>query len=250
MAEYSALKHYGSNAIGYGTAGASIGTAIAPGIGTAVGAGIGTVVGLVDAYLTAPDEENEAALIDAMQRGEVSPAEIDYLQRALSSRFGEMRRGLGGQLARRGLADSSIAGRLMAGTYDSERNALADALVARSFQRQGLGFDLAGRRDANDAAIGAGIANTAGQIGDFYLANKKLEAEKNRPIPGYLEGPKPITRKPIGSLRGSGGSQPKSLMPSPGSSSPFLQNLDQLKRPSLTMNPSAGRSGLGQMARA
>ncbi len=242
-------RYTGQQVLGYGASGAGIGTTIAPGIGTAIGAGAGSIVGLVAGLLGSDEEEAERSLAEALMRGEISPDQIGYLERALSGRFGEMRRDLGGQIARRGLADSSIAGRLMAKSYDNERSVLADALVSRSFQRQMLGHELAGRRDQNDAAIGAGITNTVGQIVDLYDARGKLAAEQERPVPNYLRGPSPVTRRPIGSLRGSGGSQPKSLMPSPGSSSPFLKSLDQLKRPSLVMNPSAGRSGNGQMSR-
>lgn len=254
MAEYSAFKHYGSNVLGYGASGAGIGTAIAPGIGTAIGAGVGAVVGVVDAWLTTPNEENESALIEAMKRGEVSPAELGYLERALSARFGEMRRDLGGQLARRGIADSSIAGRLMAKSYDAERQSLADALVGRSFQRQQLGFDVAGRRDAYDAQVGAGITNTVGQIVDLYDARRKLDVERQKPLPDYLKGPRAITRRPASTITGTNGSQPKSLMPSatnpsPGVNYPFLKSTKQLTRPTLKMNPSAGRSGMGQMSR-
>lgn len=234
----------------------------------------------------------------AMLAGEVSPQYTDYLSRQLGQRFNTLRSDVGANLARRGLANTTIGARQINDTYNNERQALSDALAARSMQRQALGFDIANRaagnrlsrlglgynmtqaiganrqhmasqiannrlarsgfgrdtmamQNAQQAAIGQGVAGTVSGIAELYDAQRKLAAEQQQPIPGYLTGPTTPTRKPIGSIAGSGGSQPKSLMKSPGSGSPFLRSMDQLKRPSIVqnMNPTAGRSGFGQMSR-
>ena len=80
-------------------------------------------------------------------RGDIPQSVASALDRRIGSRFDTLRRNQGGQLARSGVLNSSIGGRLMGDTYDSERNALTDSYMNTLMQRQQFGLNLLGAAD-------------------------------------------------------------------------------------------------------
>ena len=62
-------------------------------------------------------------LANQLLRGDIPPSVAASLDRQIGTRFDRLRRNQGGQLARSGILNSSMGGRLMADTYDSQRNA-------------------------------------------------------------------------------------------------------------------------------
>ena len=91
-------------------------------------------------------------LANQMLRGDIPPAMAAAMDRRIGNRFNTLRRNQGGQLARSGILNSSAGGRLMADTYTSERDALANAYLNTMMQRQQLGANLLGRADASRQA--------------------------------------------------------------------------------------------------
>lgn len=107
-------------------------------------------------------------------RGDIPPSVAATLDRQLGTRFDRLRRAQGGQLARSGVLNSTIGGRLMADTYDSQRNALADAYMNTLLQRQGLGLNILGAADAQRRAYQSMGANQLGRLADRNLAYQQL----------------------------------------------------------------------------
>ena len=62
----------------------------------------------------------------------------------------------------------------MADTYDSQRNALADAYMNTLLQRQGLGLNILGAADAQRRAYQSMGANQLGRLADRNLAYQQL----------------------------------------------------------------------------
>lgn len=241
-------------ALGWGTQGAAAGSTIGsffPGAGNIIGAGVGGGIGLVGGFiggLLGADEEIERDnFAETLARGEVDPTYRGYLEEALADRYGELREDMGHQLARRGLADSSFAGRAMGELYSDEQNALASALAGHSMQRIALGNDLLARRSAERGALGANIATTLGEILNYNLAQKGLEMEQNRGRTQYAypigpgAAPAPTRPQPMGSK----GWQPKTTRLGGGKATGMKKPVSPLLR----NNPNAGRSGFGQMRR-
>ena len=240
----------------------------------------GTTDPLYDSILGSPE-------FQASLRGEVAPQQLELLQRQIGDQFSNIRSDVGANLARRGVGKGTIGGRQIANTYDSERQALGDALVRGSLQRQSMGYNVAGQasqnrlarlglgynltsqiaggnrqmagliagnrlsrmgmgqnitagRDAARAQIGHGAVSLIGSAFEHDLARDKLDMERNRGRTQYTRPIGPTTPRPAhypaGQDRPQTGSKPTSLMKRPTS-------------PMLRRNPSAGRSGFGQMRR-
>jgi hypothetical protein len=113
-------------------------------------------------------------LANQMLRGDIPPSVAAAMDRQIGTRFDRLRRNQGGQLARSGVLNSSIGGRLMADTYDSQRRALSDAYVSTMLQRQGLGLNMLNSADASRRAYQQMGANQFGRLADRNLAYKQL----------------------------------------------------------------------------
>lgn len=107
-------------------------------------------------------------------RGDIPPSVAAAMDRQLGTRFDRLRRDQGGQLARSGVLRSSAGGRLMADTYDSQRNALADAYMNTLLQRQQLGLGVLNSADASRRAYTAMGASELGRQRDLDLAYRQL----------------------------------------------------------------------------
>jgi len=117
----------------------------------------------------------------SMLRGEIDPAYNTNLSRAVGDQFGRLRSQMGGQLANRGLANSSLGARQMADTYSSERNALTGALANNQLQRMSMAHGLLSQNAANMAnnrlsRFGLG-AQIAGQAAGNRLSRGALGAQ-------------------------------------------------------------------------
>lgn len=250
-------RYIAQDALSYGATGAGIGSTFGP-VGTAVGGGIGLVVGGVSGWMRGDEAAEQEELAEALTRGEVDPEYRAYLERTLGNRYQALRGDLGNQLARRGLADSSFAGRAMVQTYASEQQSLANALTQASMQRMGLGYDVMAQRNADQAALGQGIAETVGQIANYNLARQGLELEHQRigqtqyrtpagpPASGKMaypyyprfatqgQRPSPNAHRPFGLPEGRGALDANKPIPYQGPTRP-------------TRSPSTGSSGMGQL---
>lgn len=163
MAWRTYLADTGTGLLSGAATGASIGS-LFPGPGTLIGTGLGALLGGLSGFAGAGDTAEHLELAEAMARGEVPTDYQNYLAGQLDDHYGQMRRQLGGYIGRSGLANSSIAGRLMADTYAAQGDALANALTHVSQQRIALGHDLLAQRRAQLAQTGAGIVDVVGML--------------------------------------------------------------------------------------
>lgn len=113
-------------------------------------------------------------LANQLLRGDIPPSVAANLDRQLGTRFDRFRRSQGGQLARSGVLNSTIGGRLMADTYDSQRNALADAYMNTLVSRQQLGLGILNSADASKRSYQNMGANQLGRLADRNLAYQQL----------------------------------------------------------------------------
>lgn len=113
-------------------------------------------------------------LANQMLRGDIPPSVAASLNRRIGSRFDTLRRQQGGGLARSGVLNSTIGGRLMGDTYTSERNALADAYVNSMLARQQLGIGILNSADASRRAYQTMGANQLGRLADRDLQMQQL----------------------------------------------------------------------------
>lgn len=114
----------------------------------------------------------------AMLRGEIDPAYNNALTRSVSGHFAKQRNQLAASLANSGVLSSSAGGRLLADTYNSERDALTNALAGNQLQRMSLAHGLLGSRASAIAGnrlsrLALGY-NTAGQIANNRLSRGAL----------------------------------------------------------------------------
>ena len=116
----------------------------------------------------------DTTLANQLLRGDIPPSMAAAMDRQIGTRFDRLRRQQGGQLARSGVLRSSIGGRLMADTYDSQRRALADAYTNTLLQRQGLGLNLLNSADMSRRALMGMGANQFGRLADRDLAYRQL----------------------------------------------------------------------------
>ena len=113
-------------------------------------------------------------LANQLLRGDIPPSMAAAMDRQIGTRFDRLRRNQGAQLARSGVLNSTVGGRLMADTYTGQSNALADAYLNTMLQRQGLGLNILGAADASRRAYqGMGI-NTLQRLADRNLAQQQL----------------------------------------------------------------------------
>ncbi len=113
-------------------------------------------------------------LANQMLRGDIPPSMAAAMDRRIGNRFDTLRRQQGGQLARTGVLRSSAGGRLMADTYDSERNALTDTYMNTMLQRQGLGLNILGAANADLRARQMMGASELGRQADRDMAYQRL----------------------------------------------------------------------------
>ena len=113
-------------------------------------------------------------LANQLLRGDIPPSVAATMDRQLGTRFDRLRRNQGGQLARSGVLNSSIGGRLMADTYDSQRNALSDAYMNTLLQRQHLGLGMLNSADASRRALMGMGANQLNRQADRDLAYQQM----------------------------------------------------------------------------
>ena len=113
-------------------------------------------------------------LANQLLRGDIPPSVAANLDRQIGGRFDRLRRNQGGQLARSGVLNSSIGGRLMGDTYDSQRNALADSYMNTMLSRQQLGLGILNSADASRRGYQAMGANQLGRLADRNLNYRQL----------------------------------------------------------------------------
>ena len=113
-------------------------------------------------------------LANQLLRGDIPPSVAAAMDRQIGTRFDRLRRQQGGQLARSGVLRSSAGGRLMADTFDSQRNALSNAYVNTMLQRQGLGLNILGAADASRRAYATMGAHELGRQADRDLAYQQM----------------------------------------------------------------------------
>lgn len=113
-------------------------------------------------------------LANQLLRGDIPPSVAANLDRHIGHRFDRFRRSQGGQLARSGVLNSTIGGRLMADTYDSQRNALADAYMNTLVSRQQLGLGILNAADHSKRAYQGMGARQLDVMTDRDLAYKQL----------------------------------------------------------------------------
>ena len=158
------------NALVGGAQGGAAGYAVGRGPGAVIGAGIGALAGLLS-----PTEQAELARKYA--RGEIPKAVQDRIAKTLAKRFMVLRTEQGADLARRGLLGSTAAGRVMAESYDAEREALSGAIADQTFNYQQIGFDLIARRNQD---LQQGLGSAASVVGHKML----LDYYRNKPTIG------------------------------------------------------------------
>ena len=158
------------NTIVSGGQGASIGFTIGGPKGALVGGAIGALAGLLS-----PTEEIELARKYAA--GEIPPEVERQIARTLAKRYNMLRSETGADLARRGVFESTAAGRVMADISQQEREALANALAGQTFNYQKLGMDLIAQRNQ---ALQQGIGSAASVIGHKMM----LDRYRAEPGPG------------------------------------------------------------------
>lgn len=113
-------------------------------------------------------------LANQLLRGDIPPSVAAAMDRQLGTRFDRLRRDQGGQLARSGVLRSSAGGRLMADTYDAQRQALSDAYMNTLLMRQQFGLNLLGAADASRRAYQTMGAYELGRQADRDLAYQQL----------------------------------------------------------------------------
>ena len=113
-------------------------------------------------------------LANQLLRGDIPPSVAAAMDRQLGTRFDRLRRDQGGQLARSGVLRSSAGGRLMADTYDSQRQALSDAYMNTLLMRQQFGLNLLGAADASRRAYATMGAHELGRQADRDLAYQQM----------------------------------------------------------------------------
>lgn len=174
MAWKHRLQNTGTAAVSWGSTGAGIGSLFGP-QGAAIGAGIGTGIG---AFVGLLSDTEQQELAEKWANGELDEATVKNITRMLSDRFDQLRKQQGGRLARSGIANSSIGERIMADTYDSERDALAESLANQTFARQQLGLGMMGQQSAERAeAWGGSVDNIMGVISGLK-ADERWESER------------------------------------------------------------------------
>lgn len=163
MAWKTYLADTGTGLLSGATTGASIGS-LFPGPGTLIGGGIGAFVGGLSGLLGAGEKAEQLDMAEAMARGEIPLEYRNAMAAQLGGYYDQMRNQLGGYLGRSGLANSTIAGRVMADSYAQQGEALANALTHVSQDRMAMGHDLLAQRRARLAQTGAGIVDVVGML--------------------------------------------------------------------------------------
>ena len=174
MAWKHRLQNTGTSAVSWGSSGAGIGSLFGP-QGAAIGAGIGTGIGALVGLLSDTEQQE---LAEKWANGELDEATVENITRMLSDRFDQLRKQQGGRLARSGIANSSIGERMMADTYDNERDALAEALANQTFARQQLGLGMMGQQSAERAETWGGSVDNIMGVVSGLKADERWESER------------------------------------------------------------------------
>ena len=117
----------------------------------------------------------------SMLRGEVDPRYNEWLTRSVGNRFGNIRSQVGAQLANRGLSRSTAGNRMLADTYNAERDALTGTLAQNQLGRMSFAHGTLGNT-ANSMAgnrlarLGLGY-NTAGSMARNRLSRGALAGQ-------------------------------------------------------------------------
>ena len=202
MAWKTYLTDTGTGLLSGAATGASIGS-LFPGPGTAIGAGVGALFGSISGLLGAGDTAEHLEMAEAMARGEIPTDYRNSIADQLGGYYSQMRNQLGGYLGRSGLANSTIAGRLMADTYTEQSDALANALVRASQERMGMGHDLLAQRRAQLAQTGAGIVDVVGMLHEIRNRQPQKPTISFEKSPLSVTNPTPKPRG-YGTQRGGG----------------------------------------------
>ena len=206
MAWQDRASNAGLGAFQGAATGASIGAFAGP-KGALIGGAIGGAFGLLQGLLS--DTEMQE-LARRYARGEISPEQEQAIVSALATRYDQIRETQGADLARRGMLESSMAGRVMAETYQNEQDALAQALVNASMQRQQMGMEMLAQQQGLQQQGYAAAANVLGT-----LALEHWRSQRN-PTGGFGAGYQQYEKGIIDDPLGRDYSMPVVSMPSQG----------------------------------
>ena len=123
-----------------------------------------------------------------MLQGGVDPGTMAMLNRQIGGQFDQLRSQQGASAARSGLSQSSIGQRMMNDTYNSERNAMSDAVARQSLARQQLGLGILSQADSSMFARQNLGANEFARQQGFDLAGQNLDMDYRRMGLGVLSG--------------------------------------------------------------
>ena len=126
-------------------------------------------------FLTTDEQEELAALYSS---GRLDPKTEAMIGKMVNRQFANQRSEMGANLARRGLANSSVTGRMITDSYTDQYNALAERIAGEALRRQGLGYQMQAQLDAEEQASAANLFSMAGNWIEYSASekhNKKLE---------------------------------------------------------------------------
>ena len=121
-----------------------------------------------------------------MLQGGVDPGWMSMLSRQLGGQFDHLRSQQGASAARRGIGRGSIGQRMINDTYNSERNAMSDAVARQSLARQQLGLGILSQADASMLSRQNLGANEFARQQGFDLAGQNLDMNYRRMGLGVL----------------------------------------------------------------
>ena len=142
-----------------------------------IGAIGGAIVGGITGLLSSTEQQELAA---RYARGEIDEATENQIAKQIAGRYARIHRNVGADIARRGLMNSTIGGRLMADSYNAEGQALTDAIARTAFERQRMGLAMQGDEAARRSAA-LGQATSAALMGlESITEEKRYQAAKTR----------------------------------------------------------------------
>ena len=111
---------------------------------------------------------------EMLSSGQLPPGVEQSITNQVGGRFDQLRRQQGADLSRRGLAGSTIAPRVIGGIYDSERQALANAIGYQSLQREYMGNNMLAQLDKDRQG------NLQNAVGAAFMSRKLLNEQNNQ----------------------------------------------------------------------
>ena len=131
--------------------------------------------GILSSLFSGKSEQQKRA--EMLASGQLPPGVEQSITNQVGGRFDQLRRQQGADLSRRGLAGSTIAPRVIGGIYDSERQALANAIGYQSLQREYMGNNMLAQLDKDRQG------NLQNAVGAAFMS-RKLKDEQTTDPPG------------------------------------------------------------------